>query len=121
MGPDISDSRVKQPVQYLSDILDPNRAIDASFFGYTLLTTNGRLLAGIITGETGSSVTFRQADGITTTLLREEIDELRSTGQSLMPVGLERTISPQQMADLICFLKNWRYETAAVTTPPSTP
>ncbi len=121
VGPDISDSRVKQPLQYLSDILDPNRAIDASFFGYTLLTTDGRLLAGIITGETGSSVTLRQADGITTTLLREEVDELRSTGQSLMPVGLERTISPQQMADLICFLKNWRYETAAVTTPPSTP
>ena len=62
-----------------------------------------------------------ESTGRSTTLLREEIDELRSTGQSLMPVGLERTISPQQMADLICFLKNWRYETAAVTTPPSTP
>jgi hypothetical protein len=26
-----------------------------------------------------------------------------------MPVGLERNITPQQMADLLSFLKNWRY------------
>jgi putative membrane-bound dehydrogenase-like protein len=114
VGPDISDSRTKQPAQYLSDILDPNRAIDANFFGYTLLATDGRLLTGIITAETGTSVTLRQPDGRNETLLRDEIDQLRSTGQSLMPVGLERTITPQQMADLINFLKNWRYETATL-------
>ncbi len=116
VGPDISDSRVKQPAQYLSDILDPNRAIDANFFGYTLLATDGRLLTGIITAETATAVTLRQPDGRDETLLREEIDQLRSTGQSLMPVGLERSIDLQQMADLITFLKNWRYETAAA--PP---
>jgi putative heme-binding domain-containing protein len=116
VGPDISDSRVKQPAQYLSDILDPNRAIDANFFGYTLLATDGRLLTGIITAETATAVTLRQPDGRDETLLREEIDQLRSTGQSLMPVGLERSIDLQQMADLINFLKNWRYETAAA--PP---
>ena len=118
VGPDISDSRVKQPAQYIADILDPNRAVDASFFGYTLLTTDGRLLTGIITAETGSSVTFRQPDGVTVTLLRDEIDELRSTGRSLMPVGLEQTISPDQMTDLITFLKTWRYASGEVTPGP---
>ena len=129
VGPDISDSRTKQPPQYLSDILDPNRAIDANFFGYTLLTSDGRLLSGLITAETATSVTLRQPDGVTTTLLRDEIDELRSTGRSLMPVGLEQNVSPQQMADLITFLKNWRYRTtaalgsnpAASPTPPLLP
>jgi putative heme-binding domain-containing protein len=109
---------VKQPAQYIADILDPNRAVDASFFGYTLLTTDGRLLTGIITAETGSSVTFRQPDGVTVTLLRDEIDELRSTGRSLMPVGLEQTISPDQMTDLITFLKTWRYASGEVTPGP---
>ncbi len=115
VGPDISDSRVKQPAQYLADILDPNRAVDANFFGYTLLTTDGRLLTGIITAETAASVTLRQPDGATVTLLRDEIDELRSTGRSLMPVGLEQTISPDQMTDLITFLKTWRYASGEVT------
>ncbi len=43
------------------------------------------------------------------TLLRQDIEELRSTGVSLMPEGLEKNIDKQQMADLIAFIKNWRY------------
>jgi hypothetical protein len=34
---------------------------------------------------------------------------LKSSGQSLMPEGLEKTISVPEMADLLAFLKNWRY------------
>ena len=34
---------------------------------------------------------------------------LVSTGVSLMPDGLEKNIPPQQMADLIAFIKYWRY------------
>ena len=43
------------------------------------------------------------------TLARDEIEELRSNGVSLMPEGLEQNIPPQDMADLIAFIKNWRY------------
>lgn len=32
------------------------------------------------------------------------IDEITSTGRSLMPEGLERTVSSDQMRDLIAFL-----------------
>jgi hypothetical protein len=40
---------------------------------------------------------------------RVRIDEIHSSGVSLMPDGLEKTITLEQMADLISFLKNWRY------------
>ena len=39
----------------------------------------------------------------------EEIDDIASSGKSLMPDGMEQKITPQEMADLIAFLKNWRY------------
>lgn len=42
-------------------------------------------------------------------MLRQDIEEVRSTGTSLMPEGLEQNISVEEMADLITFLKNWRY------------
>jgi len=41
--------------------------------------------------------------------LRKDIDEIASTGISLMPEGLEKSINVQEMADLLVFLKNWRY------------
>lgn len=108
VGPDISDSRTKRPEQYLVDVLDPNRAVDAAFLAHTLLLADGRSVTGIVVTETGGTVTVRQPDGTTTSLLRGEIESCESSGTSLMPVGFERSISVEEMADLIAFLKRWR-------------
>ena len=109
VAPDIADSRVTTQEALLVNILDPNRAIDNNYFSYTVITNEGKILNGILAAETATSVTLKQAEGKTVTLLREEIDELHSDGISLMPVGLEKNINQQQMADLISFIKNWRY------------
>ncbi|MEO1990981.1 MAG: c-type cytochrome, partial [Pirellulales bacterium] len=120
VGPDISDSRTQKPAQYLVHILDPNRTIDANYFAYTLVRSDGRILTGLITSEAGQSVTLRQQDGKDTTLVRDEIASVSTAGVSLMPVGFERTITPQQMADLITFLKEWRYVGSSLIPSTST-
>ena len=109
VAPDISDSRVRSGEQYLTDILQPNRAIDANYVDYSLVTEDGRIFRGIIATETATSVTLKQPEGKTYTFRRDEIEELRSSGTSLMPEGMEKQISHQDMADLIAFIKNWRY------------
>lgn len=109
VGPDIADSRTKTPDALLTAILDPNRAVDNNFFGYAVTTQDGKAYTGIITAETAASITLRQPEGKEQTILRSEIEELRSTGLSLMPVGFEKNITVEQMADLIAFVKNWRY------------
>jgi putative heme-binding domain-containing protein len=109
VAPDISDSRVKTAAQILTDILQPNRAIDANYVSYSVLTADGRQLTGIIAAETATSVTLRQQEGKSVTLLRTEIEKMQSNGVSLMPEGLEKTIPPQEMADLVAFIKHWRY------------
>lgn len=114
VGPDVADSRTRTPEALLTDILDPNRAIDGRYLAYAAVTTDGVVHTGLIAGETANAVTLAQPEGKTVTLLRDEIDSLRSDGTSLMPVGVERTIPPQDMADLISFIKNWRYLDGAV-------
>jgi putative membrane-bound dehydrogenase-like protein len=109
LAPDISDSRERTPLQLLTDILQPNRAIDSNYFSYTAITTDGRVHTGLLSAETSTSVTLKQQEGKSETLRRDEIDELRSDGVSFMPEGLEKDIPPQDMADLISFIKNWRY------------
>ncbi len=109
VGADISDTRAKTPAQLLMNILDPNKVVDGNYFGYSLIDAEGRVHTGIITAETASSVTLRQPEGKDATFLRRDIEELASTGLSLMPVGLEKNVDVQQMADLISYLKNWRY------------
>ena len=108
VGPDISDTYNKTPAVLLLSILDPNRAVDNNSFGYTVTTTDGKTLTGLLAAENSSSITLRQPEGKNETILRSDIEELRSTGLSLMPVGFEKNITPEQMADLIAFLKHWR-------------
>lgn len=109
VAPDISDTRTKKPEQLLLDIVDPNKAIDANYFAYAVALKDGTVQSGVISAETATSITLKQPEGKVLTLLRSDIEELRNTGLSLMPVGLEKNVDQQAMADLIFWLKNWRY------------
>jgi putative heme-binding domain-containing protein len=109
VGPDVSDTRTKAPEQLLLDVLDPNAAIDNNYINYTITTKSGKTLTGIIAAETASSVTLKRAEGQADVVLRQDIDEITSSGLSLMPEGLEKSLSIDDVADLIDFLKNWRY------------
>jgi putative membrane-bound dehydrogenase-like protein len=108
-APDISDAREKSIGQLLTDIIQPNRAIDANYFRYTATTVAGLVHTGVLVGETSTSVTLRQPAGEEITLRRDDIEELKSDGVSFMPEGMEKAIPPQAMADLIGFIKHWRY------------
>jgi putative heme-binding domain-containing protein len=116
VAPDIADTRTKTADQLLLDILNPNQAIDNNYVNYVITTKSGKVLTGIIAVETASSITLRRAENQTDVVLRQDIDEIQSTGVSLMPDGLEKTIRVQEMADLLNFLKNWRYLNGAVPT-----
>jgi putative membrane-bound dehydrogenase-like protein len=114
VGPDIADSRTRTPEALLVDILNPNAAIDSNYVNYTIVMKSGKTLTGLIATETASSITLKRAENQTETVLRQDIDEIQSSGVSLMPEGLEQNIPLQEMADLIDFLKNWRYLDGAV-------
>lgn len=109
VGPDISDSRTQQPTQILTNILDPNRAIDNNYFRYIALTADDQVIEGMIAEETSDSIVLRGQNNVRNTLKRADLQELKATGVSLMPEGLESQIDHQAMADLISFVKNWRY------------
>ena len=118
VGADIADTRAKTPELLMTNILNPNQAIDSNYINYVVLTKSGKVLTGIIAAETASSITLKRAENQTEIVLRQEIDELESTGQSLMPEGLEKNITIPEMADLLSFLKNWRYLDGSIPAQP---
>jgi len=105
VGPDLSGIAGRAPDALLSDVLDPNRNIEPDFVVLAAATRRGQVLSGLLAEETATTVKLRRAEGIEDVLLRSEIDQLRSTGQSLMPEGLEQSLGLQDMADLIAFLR----------------
>ena len=105
VGPDLSGIAGRAPEALLVDILDPNREVAPDYLTLIVATRRGQLLSGLLAEESATTLKLRRADAVEETLLRSEIEEIRSTAQSLMPEGLEQNLSLQDMADLIAFLR----------------
>ena len=97
--------KTRGPEAILLNVLDPNREVNPQYLNYTVVTNDGRTLSGMIVSETATSVTLKRADNASDTVLRIDIEQLKSTGQSLMPEGMEKQIDKQALADLMAYLK----------------
>ncbi len=106
IGASLAALQDKSSESLLISVLDPNRAIEGKYKNYVCVTTDGRVLNGMIVSESTSSITLAQANGTKATLLRVDIDQLSSTGISFMPEGLEKDLTPQQLADIFAFLRS---------------
>ncbi len=96
--------RNKTADQLLIDILDPSREVDPRYLAYQVRTKRGTSFTGIIQADTAASITLRRGEGAEDTVLRTQVEAVESTGQSLMPDGLEAQIDRQALADLIAYL-----------------
>ena len=120
IGPDLTGSPSRDAVALLNNILDPNAYVLPGYVQYAVSDRDGRSYTGIIASETASSLTLRRGDGAQDTLLRSQVEAMTSTGQSLMPEGLEKTITKQDMADLIAFLRGAHRGDAGEEAEPGT-
>lgn len=104
LGPNLATFKHRGPEAILVSVLDPNREVNPQYATYSAVTTDGRVLSGMLTAETATSVSLTREEGKSETLLRSEIEELRGNNVSLMPEGLEKNVAPAAMADLIAYL-----------------
>ena len=75
------------------------------FQGYVLVTEDGRALVGLLALETPTNVVIRGPAGQSDTVLRRNIRELRATGKSAMPDGLEKELDPAALLDVMAFIQ----------------
>jgi putative membrane-bound dehydrogenase-like protein len=105
VGPDLSLLVDKTPGDFVLAIMDPSAAIEPRFIAYNIDTKDDRSLTGIINAESPTSLTLVQAGGVKETILRSDIVSIKANKLSLMPEGFEQSLNPQDLADLIAFLK----------------
>ncbi|HBV63122.1 MAG TPA: hypothetical protein DEF45_08895 [Rhodopirellula sp.] len=120
VGPDLTTLKNRSANALVTAILDPGAAVEDKYLSYSVLTFDGVVHAGIIAGETSTAIELLLADGKTQTILRSDIERLQTTGQSLMPEGMEKNITPEHMTHLIAFLNGGSEfkEGGSYTSPP---
>lgn len=115
VAPDLASVKNKSDADLLVAILDPNREAQPNFNVYTVVTDQGRVFNGIVAAESAGSVTLKRAEGKQDVILRSNIDQMISTGLSLMPAGLEKDLSRQDLADVIAFVKSIKVQPVSAT------
>ena len=105
VGPDFVTVKTKGKDALLTAVLDPHKEVAPQFIAYTVNTKDGQTLSGIVTKDDASSMTLKMMGGAEVNLPRANIKGSNSSGQSLMPEGLEAGMTEQDMADLLEFIE----------------
>lgn len=105
VGANLASLTDYSPQALLTAILDPNRAVEAKFLDYIAVTNSGLTYTGMLANETGNSITLLGQEAKQQTILRTDLEELKATGKSMMPEGLEKDLSPDDLANVIAFVR----------------
>ena len=85
--------------------MNPDAEIAPAFAAYLAEARDGRVVTGILVGDTPAAVTLRGPLAVENTILRGDLVRLEALPGSLMPAGLESGLESQQLADLLSYLK----------------
>ncbi len=105
VGPDLSEigSKLPKEAMFIS-ILDPSAGISHNYETYTAVLDSGNVVSGLKVNETDDSVTIRSAESIDKVISKSEIEELVKSTVSLMPADLQKTMSEQDLVDVVEFI-----------------
>jgi len=88
----------------VESILYPSNAILTGYESWAIADKRGRTLSGLLM-SVGPEVVLKAADGKLHSVPQSEIEELVRQGTSLMPDSLAKSLSPQDIADIVAFLR----------------
>lgn len=107
VGPDLTQIGKQQARErIIASILQPSREVAPAYQAWTLLTTDGLTHAGLKLpkgGDDGLEV-YADPQGREFNLKSEEIELRSPSDKSIMPEGLERTLSVDDLRDIVAFL-----------------
>jgi putative heme-binding domain-containing protein len=105
IGPDLSNLVQRDYQSVLRDIREPNAAINPDYIAYVVEMKDGRSLVGVPRTVIGK-VILGDSAGKEFTLDPKGIESMRPSSTSIMPEGIDKTLGPDKMRDLLTFLLN---------------
>ncbi len=108
IGPDLTEVSRKGKDHVYRSIAAPSTEIIPEYVPYTVATRDGRVYAGVVRAEGTDAIRVTDTNAKTATLRRDEIDQIRPSGTSIMPVGLAGGLGETGLRDLIAYLMSTR-------------
>jgi putative heme-binding domain-containing protein len=109
VGPDLSRiGQFRTPAELLESIVFPSSTIAPEYRAFQATLRDGRVIVGLIIREAPGAIHFRTTDLSEVRVRRKDIDDMTPSNVSLMPEGLEKSMTRQELRDLLEFLSRQR-------------
>ncbi len=106
LGPDLTNiGQVRNTRDLLEAIIYPSASLVRGYEPVTVVGTNGLTESGIIRSEDREKIVLAIDAEKVRHIARSDIEEIQPASLSLMPKGMDKILTPQDLADLITFLQ----------------
>lgn len=104
VGPDLTSLAGRERGVLYREIAEPSALIRPDYVPYTVALKDGRVVVGIVRAEGADAIRVIDTEAKATLVRFAEVEELRPSATSIMPVGLAGAIGEAGMRDLLAFL-----------------
>lgn len=104
VGADLGNLVHRDYESVLRDLMDPSATINPDTIGYIALLENGRAINGTRIAESDKELKLATPGGKVETIQKSELESLKPMQQSLMPAGLDKTLTKEEIRDLMTYL-----------------
>lgn len=106
LGPELTTANRLDRAALLANIVDPSAVVKREYISYSVLTEDGRVIAGLLADQNAAAVTLLNAKNERIKIPREQIEEMREMDVSLMPERILQQLSPQELRDLFAYMQS---------------
>ncbi|MBI1372401.1 MAG: c-type cytochrome [Phycisphaera sp.] len=107
VGPDLTRiGLIRSPDDLLESIVIPSASFARGYEPVTVTTTSGQTHVGRVARETANELVLMPATGAAVHVSRSAIKTIEPGQASLMPPGLDRLFTEDELADLIAYLRS---------------
>lgn len=96
----------RTPRDLVESILFPSASLVQSYDTWIVITADGRTLTGVLLEDKPDEIVLSAGVDKAFRLPRTAIEEMTRSDKSIMPDGLDKTLTDQDLADLIAYLKS---------------
>lgn len=106
LGPDLTAiGAIRSKRDLLEAIVFPSASIARYHEVVNVVTANGKVVSGLLVKETADRMFLSSAKGVVQSVAFREIENARYSNVSLMPEGIDKLLKPEEIADLVVYLK----------------
>jgi putative heme-binding domain-containing protein len=104
VGPDLTEVAKKSRAEIYRAIAEPSASIDPEYTSYSVATRDGKVVVGVVRAEDADFIRVTDTNAHAVLIPRRELEQIRPSANSIMPVGLTGALGAAALRDLIAFL-----------------